>query len=439
MAASTSSQAASDHHVEGDVVFGLVGRRLGHSWSPQIHQALGSAPYSLIELEPGDVDAFVREGTWRGLNVTIPYKADAARLADERTSRVERLGVANTLVRGADGDILAENTDVLGFSYLLDRFCRASLGAPAASALAGTKVLVLGSGGASQAVQASLDEAGARTVVVSRHGDDNYGNLVERHADATLVVNTTPVGMFPDCPASPLGDEAMGALAAGGLQGVVDVVYNPRRTGICLQAERLGVPSESGLGMLVSQALYSSELFQGKRLDEGLVPEVEGSIRRQTESVILIGMPGVGKTTCGRALARLLGRPFLDLDDAFKLDVGVSPASYIRDRGEEAFRLRETEVAASHCARPGLVVACGGGIVTRPENYDLLHQNGTIVLLERPLDRLSSRGRPVSRSKGIERLARERGPLYRAWADVRVDCTGSAAGDARLVRGLLGL
>ena len=293
--------------------FGLIGRKLGHSWSRQIHEELGSAPYSLLELEPEDVAGFVREGAWRGINVTIPYKADAAAAADERSPRVERLGVANTLVRRPDGAIYAENTDVLGFAWMLERFCRRELGGSANEALLDKKCLVLGSGGASQAVQAALEDAGAAVVVVSRSGEDNYGNLLERHADASLVVNTTPVGMFPSCPDTPVAAKDLGRME--GLLGVLDVVYNPNRTGICLAAESLGLPSESGLAMLVAQAFFASELFQGRKLDEASIEPIELDIERQTRNIVLIGMPGAGKTTTGKRLARLLGRPFVDIDD----------------------------------------------------------------------------------------------------------------------------
>ena len=191
--------------------------------------------------------------------------------------------------------------------------------------------------------------------------------------------------------------------------------------------------------MLVAQALYASELFQGRDLDDSLVTEVERQIAGQAENVVLIGMPGAGKTSCGRELARLLGRPFVDLDDALEIEFGRSPAQIIEQDGEASFRTLETEVVRRYGARSGLVIACGGGVVTRPENHDLLRQNGRIVLLDRPLDELSSDGRPMSRARGVERLAAERMGLYRAWADVTLRCTGSAAGDAAAVRELLGL
>lgn len=419
--------------------FGLVGHPLGHSWSPQIHAQLGSVPYELHDLAEDEARAFIAEGTWRGLNVTIPYKRLAAELADELSLRVERLGVANTLVRRPDGAIFAENTDVLGFSWMLERFCRTRLGTSARKLLEGRTVLVLGSGGAAQAVRAALEDeqVGAHVVTISRSGDETYATLAERHADAALVVNTTPVGMYPACPASPITDETLAALPH--LLGVLDVVYNPLRTGICLAAERLGVPSESGLAMLVAQALRSSELFQGQALDEGLIDSILAELRRQSENIVLIGMPGAGKSSCGRHLASRLGREFVDIDDAIVATSGRSPEEIIREDGEAAFRSVETSVTGEHAARSGLVIACGGGVVTQPGNYPLLHQNSTIVLLDRPLEQLSVEGRPVSQEKGVERLYAERMERYRAWADLVVACTGSAEGDAELIAARLGL
>ena len=418
--------------------YGLVGHPLGHSWSPEIHARLGSVPYALHDLTADEVEAFLREGSWRGLNVTIPHKVLAAKLADVRSPAVERLGAANTLVRDDDGKLVAENTDVLGFAWMLTRFCREKLGSGARGVLKGRKVVVLGSGGASKAVRYALEETtGANVVVVSRTGDETYETLAERHKDAVLLVNTTPVGMYPSCPASPVDDSTLSSIT--NLLGVLDVVYNPHRTGICMAAERLGLPWESGLSMLVAQALYASELFQGRQLDDALVVKIERDILARTQNVILIGMPGAGKTSCGRALARQLGRPFVDLDDAIELECNRSPERIIREDGEAAFRDVESRVTARCASKSGLVIACGGGVVTRMDNYPSLHQNGTIVHIDRDLSELSAKGRPMSQDKGVERLAEERMHLYRSWADVTVSCTGSAEGDAQAVRGLLGL
>ncbi|MBP3884742.1 MAG: shikimate kinase [Olsenella sp.] len=416
--------------------FALIGRKLAHSWSPQIHGSLGSVPYRLVELEPDEVEDFIcGNDEWRGLNVTIPYKAEAYRLADARSPRADVLGVANTLVRRPDGSVFADNTDVLGFEWMLEEFCRKTFGSCAAHAIAGREVLVLGSGGASKSVRSVLERSSGHVSVISRSGPDNYDRLLENHPNAAFLVNTTPVGMFPNCPDSPLTFETMRALSE--LGGVLDVVYNPERTGICLFAERLGIPWQSGLGMLVAQAFYSSQLFQGKRLNESLIHEIMDDIQSRSRNIVLIGMPGAGKTTCGRQLARILNRPFVDLDDAFSIEFSMTPSDYIERHGEDAFRELESRVCASYCARSGLVISCGGGIVTRQNNYALLHQNSTIVFLDRPIGELSSHGRPLSRERGVDVLARERMELYQAWADHRVACTGSAAGDAEKIAGLL--
>lgn len=421
----------------GQTPFGLLGRTLGHSWSPRIHTTFGSAPYGLFEREPDELCDFVRNGSWRGINVTIPYKRDVIALADELSERVRRIGAANTLVRQEDGSIFAENTDVLGFNWMLERFAQRANGTSAREAYEGRKVLVLGTGGASAAVCDVLGSLDANAVVISRTGNETYRTLVDRHADATLLVNTTPVGMFPHCPAAPVTEQTLQQL--DNLTGIVDVVYNPERTGLCLAADKMGIPSESGLGMLVSQAFFASELFQGTTLDEGLVIAVEDELRRAMRNVILIGMPSCGKTGAGRRLARMASRPFVDLDDSFLVDHGMTPSECILTYGEETFRTLETETAATYGARSGLVIACGGGVVTRPRNYDILHQNGTIVFLDRPLEELTSVDRPLSQSKGIERIAQERMGLYRAWADIVLPCTGSAMGDALAIRDLLRL
>ena len=223
-----------------------------------------------------------------------------------------------------------------------------------------------------------------------------------------------------------------------GLLGVLDVVYNPNRTGICLAAESLGLPSESGLAMLVAQAFFASELFQGRKLDEASIEPIELDIERQTRNIVLIGMPGAGKTTTGKRLARLLGRPFVDIDDEIALRCGQTAAQIIEQRGEDAFRKVETEVTGDVCSRSGLVVACGGGVVTRSCNRDLLRQNGVVVMVDRPLRELSSKGRPVSAAKGIERLAAERMDAYRSWSDIQIECTGTAEGDAKVILSKVG-
>ena len=424
---------------DGDAPYGLLGGTLAHSWSPRIHRVLGSVPYALHGIaDPEEAADFIRNGSWQGLNVTIPYKRLAAETADVRSPFVEAHGAANTLVRLDDGRILAENTDLWGFDFLLNGFLRRSVG-EGAPWLKGKKAVVLGSGGASEAVRFVLAEAGATVVPVSRSGGPGrrYETLAHDHADAALLVNTTPVGMYPACPASPVAPEVLEAME--GLAGVIDIVYNPLRTGLVLDARDAGVPAEGGLVVLVAQALRASELWQGTRLDCDLVGRIAGEIEREATNVFFIGMPGCGKTGAARRLARMAQRPFVDLDDAFEVEFGMTPAACIDTQGEQAFRDKETSVLASFGAKTGLVVACGGGVVTRPENRRLMEQNGIVVMLDRPLDQLSRNDRPLTAAKGVEALAAERLPLYRAWADIEIACTGSAEGDAALLKSMLGL
>lgn len=410
--------------------YGLLGRTLGHSWSARIHAHFGSVPYDLIELEPDELSAFIKQGNWQGLNVTIPYKREAFLLADKATPNAQRLGVANTLTKDADGTIVADNTDVLGFAWMLERFCAKHYSSTAREAFAHKDVLVLGSGGASKAVCCALLDIGAHVQVISRE-KPGYDQLAQRFPHTALIVNTTPVGMYPHCPQSLLSKDELAELSE--LKGILDVVYNPVRTGLCLAAEALGIAYESGLAMLVGQARFSSEAFQHTSISQETVLNCLKSLAAETENIVLIGMPGVGKTSAGKILAHLMGRPFVDLDEAITLDKGKSPAELIQTQGEAAFRAIESRVAAHYGARSGLVIACGGGIVTTKQNYAFLHQNGRIVFLERDLSTLSTAHRPLSQQQGLDKLAAHRMPFYTSWADMRLHCTGSAAGDAAAI------
>ena len=408
--------------------FGLLGRKLGHSWSPQIHARLGSVPYELHELEPEELAGFVRGGSWRGLNVTIPYKREAAQLADEVSERVLRLGVANTLVHRPDGTIYADNSDVLGFAWMLERFCERHLGGSAPEALGARKCLVLGSGGASQAIRAALEDAGARVVTISRTGGETYETLAERHADAALMVNTTPVGMYPNTAAAPVDLRRFPRC-----QGVLDLIYNPARTALMQQAEALKIPNMGGLFMLAEQARCAASVFTGKAVPAIKAEEAWKTLGSRKENRILIGMPGCGKSTVGKALADLLDRPFVDCDREMEKVIGMSVADYITRYGEEAFRAEETAMLTQLGKTSGLVIATGGGCVTRPENYPRLHQNGTMIFLERELSKLPKKGRPLSLRGSLQDMYTIRLPMYRRFADVTVPNDGAPEKVAKAV------
>ena len=389
---------------------GLLGEKLGHSYSPAIHAMLADYEYRLYEKAPDEVEDFIRNGDWNGLNVTIPYKKTVLPLCDEVSERARNIGSVNTLVKRADGSIFGDNTDAYGFEKLIGR---------CGIAVAGKKALVLGSGGASVMAVEVLRSLGASPVVViSRRGEDNYENL-ERHADARIVVNTTPVGMYPKN-----GAAAVDLADFPACEGVIDVVYNPARTALLLQAEKRGIPCAGGLYMLVGQAKRACELFTGTLIADTEIERIEGVLRREMQNIVLIGMPGCGKSTVGRLLAEKLNRPLCEADAEIVKAAWRGIPEIFASVGEAGFRKLETSVLRELGKRSGAVISTGGGCVTREENYDLLHQNGVLVWLKRDLDRLPKEGRPLSLQNDLRDMYARREPLYARFADMVIDNDG---------------
>lgn len=393
--------------------YGLLGERLGHSFSPQIHRDLAGYDYQLLPTPPEAVEDLFARRAFQGLNVTIPYKRMVMPLCDEIDPRAAAIGAVNTVVN-QNGRLTGYNTDIDGFLYMARR---------AGVDMTGKKVVILGSGGTSRTARAAAGELGAREIVtVSRHGEDNYQNL-SRHADAQVLVNTTPVGMYPNWGQSPVSLESFPAL-----EGVLDVVYNPLRTALLLQAEERGLPRSCGLPMLVAQAKRAAELFTGQNIDDSRAEAVLHGLRGQLTSIVLIGMPGCGKTTVGRALAGKLGRTFVDLDEEIVRRAGTSIPEIFAREGEAGFRERESALVREFGERTGLVVSTGGGVVTRRENYIPLKQNGLLLHLRRDPAALPTDGRPLSQATAPEELWRRRAPLYAAFADGEIDNNGTLAG-----------
>ena len=389
---------------------GLLGRKLGHSYSPQIHACLGDYTYELFEKEPEDVEDFLKNGDFDAINVTIPYKKVALGCCDVLTEQARRMGAVNTVIRHSDGTLLGHNTDYFGFSSMVQR-----------SGLQpeGKKVLVLGSGGASVTAVAVLREMGAKVVVISRSGEDNYENL-SRHADADIICNCTPVGMYPNNGISPI---YLGQFPR--LEGVLDMIYNPARTKLLMDAKKRGLIAENGLWMLVAQAKEAAERFTGSTIPDNRIGEIHQALRQQMENIVLIGMPGCGKTTVGKALAALCSKDFADTDALIEEMAGKTIPRIFAEDGEAVFRDWESKALAELGKQSSLVIATGGGCVTKARNYPLLHQNGSLVWLQRSTEELATEGRPLSQGTNLSEMHRVRQPLYRQFADITIENSGT--------------
>ena len=391
---------------------GLLGRKLGHSYSPQIHNLLGDYSYVLFEKEPEKLENFLKNGDFSGLNVTIPYKKEVIPYLSELSPTAKKMGCVNTVLRRSDGTLYGHNTDYFGFTSLVRH---------AGLSVAGKKVLVLGSGGASNTAVAALKDLGANPVVISRSGENNYGNL-HLHRDAAAIVNATPVGMYPNTGVSPI-DLAL----FPHLEGVLDVIYNPARTQLLLDAEKLGIPRENGLWMLVAQAKEAAEVFTGGKISDEVIEKIYRRLSHQMKNIVLIGMPGCGKTTIGALLAEKLGRTLADADEKIISLAGKSIPDIFAQDGEPTFRDWETKALTELGKQSGLVIATGGGCVTQKRNYPLLHQNGYLVWLERDCSVLPTDGRPLSQANDLGKMYAARKPLYEAFADIRVENAGTPA------------
>ena len=389
--------------------FGLLGENLSHSFSPQIHAELGDYEYRLYEKRLDELEGFLSKGNFDGLNVTIPYKKNVIPFCTELSDTAKLTGSVNTIIRGKDGSLSGHNTDFFGISYLMSK---------AKMNPAGGKTLVLGSGGSSLTIQAVLkNQNSPEIVVISRTGENNYQNL-DRHRDVKWIINTTPVGMYPNNGVSPLPNFKI----FGECKGVIDLIYNPACTELILQAQDAGIPAFNGLTMLVAQAKKAAEYFINTDIVNEEIERIESIITRQSLNIVLIGMPGCGKTSVGLALAKKMKREFIDTDKLItKAAKKPIPAIFADNSGgttgEEKFRELETSILQTACRQSGKVIATGGGVVTREENRHIIRQNGIVVYRERDISLLPVKGRPVSQREGIEALAAARLPLYRSWSD----------------------
>ena len=401
------------------MVYGLLGRTLRHSYSPQIHALLGDYEYRLFEVEPQDLEAFLKKREFGGINVTIPYKKDVLPYLSGISDNAKRIGAVNTIIVKEDGGLYGDNTDYDGFLRLVQK---------SGFQVKGKKALVLGTGGASLPISAVLSDLGAREVVfISRSGENNYQNL-SCHADADFIVNTTPVGMYPNNLKAPLSLSEF-----PNLSGVLDIVYNPQKTKLILDAERLGIPAYSGLLMLVAQGKRAAELFLGHEIPDSETDRIFKKLSTEMQNIVLVGMPGCGKTTVGKALAEQLNRPFFDADEEILKRTGKSAAAWIEACGEAVFRQKETEVLESLCKQSGTVIATGGGAVTVPENADILRQNSIVFFINRDVSALPVEGRPLSKATALSEMYEVRLPMYRSVCDYEIAADGSVEAVVRRI------
>ena len=410
--------------------YGLIGEHLGHSYSREIHAQVADYDYELCEVAPEELDSFLRKAEFRAINVTIPYKQSVIPYLSYISPQAESIGAVNTVVN-RDGKLWGYNTDFAGMEALIARM---------GLSLRGKKVLILGTGGTSKTARAVCESAGAREILkVSRRASGeavSYEQAVSGHGDAEILINTTPVGMYPRC-----GEAPIDLAHFPRLEGVVDAVYNPLRTRLVQAGQERGVPAEGGLYMLAGQGVCASAIFLGKEFDPALTEGVYRAILGRKQNIVLIGMPSCGKTTVGRLLAERCGRRLIDTDEKIVERLGEPIAGFMARNGEAAFRDVEQEVVAGVADESGCVIATGGGAVLRQENLRLLRQNGLLVFLDRPLEKLMpTADRPLSASReALERRYRERYGLYVAAADLVVDASGAIEDEVETIRKEMGI
>lgn len=387
--------------------YGLVGKKLEHSYSKEIHESLGLYDYELLEVPEDDFDDFIKSGDYDGLNVTIPYKQRAAALCDELDPIAKEIGAVNTLYFHGD-KLCGANTDYHGFLYMLQK---------SKIQFAGRSVLILGDGGASKMIQKALADRAACDMTVAGRSDLNAGGSLP--LDAQIIINATPVGMYPGSYARVINLREFPSC-----EGVLDLIYNPAKTDLLLSAEKMDISYAGGLSMLVAQALEAARLFTGKDFS-GREDDIYDKILGEKNNIILIGMPGSGKSTIGKSLADKLNREFADCDEAIVASRGMPISEIFKTDGEAAFRRLESKIIRSLCKEHGRVIATGGGSVLNPNNVRAMKSNGTIVYIERELSELATGGRPLSKdADAIKAMAKRRIPLYEKACDISIKNTG---------------
>lgn len=386
----------------------LIAKKLSHSFSPEIHRHLADYSYELKELEEDELKSFFEKRQFDGLNVTVPYKTAVMKYLDFISPEAEKIGAVNTVVN-KDGKLYGYNTDYFGFMYTIKK---------SGAVIEGKKVVIIGNGGASRPVRLVCETMGAQSVrIITRK--ENTPEGIKPFLDGEIVINATPVGMYPDTLVSPVN-----LYDFKNCQYVFDLIYNPKKTKLLLDAEKLNIPYMNGLCMLVAQAKEACGYFTGEKRENSLVEDILKILDKKTSNIVLVGMPGSGKTVIGKEVSKMLGREFFDCDEEISR-LGKTPAEIINESGEAEFRKLETKVLNELCKKSGIVIATGGGAVTVRENHDIIRQNAFTVFIERDLSLLCTEGRPLSKSfDAIEALWEKRRPLYQSISDAHVNVAG---------------
>ena len=404
--------------------YGCIGEKLSHSFSKLIHNRLADYSYELWEIPKDKLDSFMKLRDFAAINVTIPYKEAVIPYLDEISPEAKKIGAVNTIIN-RDGKLYGYNTDFFGMRSLI-----------VSNKLSpkGKKAIILGSGGTSKTAFAVLSDLGAREILkVSRNKKDGYvtyDQVITYHSDAEFIINTTPVGMYPNIGSSPIDISAFRSL-----QGVVDAVYNPLRSAIVCEALKRGIPAVGGLYMLVAQAAQACERFIKTTIPEQKIFDVYTSLRESTENVVLTGMPGAGKTTIGRIVAEKLGKQFYDSDEEIVKNAKMSISEIFEKHGEAYFRRLESDTILSLSALKNVVIATGGGAVLNSKNVDLLRENGRIYFIDRPLDSIiPTNDRPLSQDRiALEKRYCERYGIYCQSCDVHLEAGDDAEDNAKKI------
>lgn len=394
--------------------YGLIGEHLGHSFSKQIQTRIAEIEnvkdydYQLVELDKEEFKEFMEKKDFTGINVTIPYKKDVIPYLDEMDESAKAIGAVNTIIN-VDGKLKGYNTDFGGFLYMVKAHN---------VHMEGKKVLIIGNGGACAAVKAVCEHENAKAIVIVSRSSDRgaigYDEMYTSHLDADIVVNTSPVGMFPNITNAPIDVSWFHKLEC-----VLDVVYNPILTRLCFEAQEADIKRVIGLEMLIAQAKYTFEIFENMSFDDSIIDEIKKEMLKDRCNIVLIGMPSAGKTTIGKMLEEKLGKEFFDLDDMIIAKAGKSIPEIFQESGEAGFRAIETEVAIEASKMNNKIIATGGGTIKHKVNMDFLRLNGITIFIDRDVDKLisSDPNRPLSNSKlALQQMHKERYPLYQKYA-----------------------